>query len=387
MKVRIRSIFDKLFFTPKPFPPGNYQATITNKDGSPLRLHLRVEKDGLGLLIVNASTILHLNQTATEIAYHLIQNTPEEEAIQEMLKRYRSSYTEIREDFKNMKIRLTSLLNTPDLDPETFLDIERVDLHGQEISAPLRLDCALTYQLSSGEASIYAPTDRVARNLDSEEWKKILEKAWASGIPHIVFTGGEPTLRPDLPELIEHAEQLGQVTGVISDGLRFTEKDYLESLLKAGLDHILFILNPEEEHSWEALRDVLGEDVFTTVHLTVTTRRPLDASSLLPKLSKMGVSSLSLSTDEPEMQKTLAAFQQKAAENGFALVWDLPVPYSRNNPISLEMESAESRKEGAGHTWLYVEPDGDVLPGQGINQVLGNFLTSEWEEIWLNARK
>lgn len=387
MKVRIRSIFDKLFFTPKPFPPGNYQATITNEDGSPLRLHLRVEKDGLGLLIVNASTILHLNQTATEIAYHLIQNTPEEEAIQEMLKRYRSSYTEIREDFKNMKIRLTSLLNTPDLDPETFLDIERVDLHGQEISAPLRLDCALTYQLSSGEASIYAPTDRVARNLDSEEWKKILEKAWASGIPHIVFTGGEPTLRPDLPELIEHAEQLGQVTGVISDGLRFTEKDYLESLLKAGLDHILFILNPEEEHSWEALRDVLGEDVFTTVHLTVTARKPLDASSLLPKLSKMGVSSLSLSTDEPEMQKTLAAFQQKAAENGFALVWDLPVPYSRNNPISLEMESAESRKEGAGHTWLYVEPDGDVLPGQGINQVLGNFLTSEWEEIWLNARK
>jgi MoaA/NifB/PqqE/SkfB family radical SAM enzyme len=31
---------------------------------------------------------------------------------------------------------------------------------------------------------------------------------------------------------------------------------------------------------------------------------------------------------------------------------------------------------------LYVEPDGDVLPAQGINQVLGNFLNDAWEKIW-----
>ena len=48
-----------------------------------------------------------------------------------------------------------------------------------------------------------------------------------------------------------------------------------------------------------------------------------------------------------------------------------------------------SRKEedqipsGAGKTWLYVEPDGDVLPAQGLaDQILGNVLTDPWSKIY-----
>jgi hypothetical protein len=387
MKERIRLLYDKVFFTPKPFPSGNFQDTITLDEGTPVRLHLRIEKDGLGILIVNASTILHLNPTATEIAYHLIQKTPLEEAVKQMMKRYRVEYSILREDFLNFKERLHTLITTPDLDPETFLDVERLELHAKDISAPLRLDCALTYQLSNGEASIYAPVDRVSRNLDTQEWKNILSKAWEIGIPHVVFTGGEPTLRPDLPELISYAEQLGQVSGLITDGLRFTEKEYLHNLLQAGLDHLLFVLSPDEDQSWEGLRDVLGEDIFTTVHITVSQKMRQNPSDLLAKLTKLGVKSLSLSIDEQEDQPILLAYQQKAAELGLSLVWDLPVPYSSNNPISVEMEMNEASKEGAGRTWLYVEPDGDTLPGQGNKKVLGNFLTTPWEEIWLNASR
>jgi len=387
MKERIHLLYEKLFITPKPFPPGNYQATINTDDGSPLRLHLRVEQDGMGILVINASTILHLNPTATEIAYHLLQQTPEEEVIKEMGKRYRIDDLVLREDFTNFKERLHSLIHTPDLDPETFLDVERLELHEKEISAPLRLDCALTYQLSNGEAGSYAPIDRVKRNLDTEEWKTILDKAWQVGIPHIIFTGGEPTLRPDLVDLILKAEELGQVTGLITDGLRLSEKDYLHQLLQAGLDHLLFILVPENDQSWEALRDTLAEDIFTSVHITLTDKSPKDASALLTKLNKMGVKSLSLSADSTENREKLPLIQQKASELGFSLVWDLPVPYSKINPISVELEEAEAKKEGAGRTWLYVEPDGDVLPGQGNTKVLGNFLTTPWEEIWLKATR
>lgn len=387
MKESIHLFYERFFFKPKPFPPGNYQATTTTDDGSPLRLHLRVEKDGMGILILNASTILHLNPTATEIAYHLIQKTPEEAAIHEMMKRYRVDDLVIREDFKNFKERLHSLIHTPDLDPETFLDVERLELHTKEISAPLRLDCALTYQLSNGEESLYAPVNRVTRNLDTEEWKTVLNKAWQVGIPHIIFTGGEPTLRPDLPELIAATEQIGQVSGLITDGLRFTEKDYLTQLLQAGLDHILFTLSPEDDQSWEALRDVLAEDIFTTVHITLSDKNRQDAAILLAKINKAGAKSISLSADSESAKKDLPSFQQKAAELGLVLVWDLPVPYSKDNPISAELEESEAIKEGAGRTWLYVEPDGDVLPGQGKNKVLGNFLTTPWEEIWLKASK
>ena len=65
-------------------------------------------------------------------------------------------------------------------------------------------------------------------------------------------------------------------------------------------------------------------------------------------------------------------------------MWDFPVPYSELNPVKLELEEAgmENQVEGAGNTWLYVEPDGDVLPAQGILVVLGNLPTEPWEQIW-----
>lgn len=386
MKERIRTLFGKIFYTPQPLPPGNYQRSTTKVDGSPLRLHLRIEKDGLGILILNASTILHLNATATEMAYYLIQDNSEEEVVQEVVKRYRVEEEIARQDFYNFKERLHSLINTPDLDPETFLDFERVAPHSQDLAAPLRLDCALTYQ-SSGEGMRYAPLDRVKRNLDSEEWKSILEKAWKAGIPHIVFTGGEPTVRPDLPELIQKAEDLGQVTGLITDGLRLSEKDYLHQLLNAGLDHIMFVLQPEESGSWEALRDTLVEDIYVSVHLTLTDKNLAKTDEILAKLSKMDVKSLSISAASGKTTQALPLLQRKCAEMGFSLVWDLPVPYTANNPINFELEAASENLEGAGKSWLYLEPDGDVLPGQGIFTLLGNFLSDPWETIWLNATK
>ena len=53
-------------------PPGTYHYLSPQDDPRNYRLHLRVEPDGNGVLIINASTILHLNQTATEYAYYLV---------------------------------------------------------------------------------------------------------------------------------------------------------------------------------------------------------------------------------------------------------------------------------------------------------------------------
>jgi organic radical activating enzyme len=387
MKERIRLFYDKVFYTPKPFPPGNYQIVSQTDDGAPLRMHLRIEKKGEGIFILNASTILHLNPTATEIAYHIIQQTPENQIVAEFVKRYKVDAETAIADVQDFKDRLHSLIHTPDLDPEMFLDVDRVDLHSTDLSAPLRLDCALTYQMSDGSTSQYAPTDRVTRNLDTEEWKSIINKAWQAGIPHVVFTGGEPTIRPDLPELVRATEDNGQVAGLITDGMRFTEKDYLHQLLQAGLDHVLFILDPGEDQSWEALRDVMGEDIFVTVHLTINSKSLGFISTYFDRLKRIRVKSLSLSGDSESSKEVLKSAQQKASEYGFSLVWDLPVPYSANNPINLELETANLKSNGRGKTWLYVEPDGDVLPAQGVNKVLGNFLSDKWESIWLNASR
>ena len=84
------------------------------------------------------------------------------------------------------------------------------------------------------------------------------------------------------------------------------------------------------------------------------------------------------------MQKHLLEIRDRAILLGFEPEWDLPVPYSALNPVALELENGELPAKGAGSAWLYVEPDGDVLPSQGINRVFGNLLTEPWESIWKN---
>jgi organic radical activating enzyme len=354
--------------------------------GPTYRLHLRIDDQGTGILIINASTILHLNHTAVEYAYHLIKETPLETITAGMMKRYQIDEESAEEDFQNFKTRLETLVATPDLDPETFLDIDRVDVHDQSSTAPMRLDCAVTYQVPGDGSSVYAPVDRVKRMLSTEEWKQILKNAWDAGIPHVVFTGGEPTLRPDIPELIKFTEELGQVTGLITDGSRLSETGYLHELLMAGLDHLMIVLNPSSDQSWEAVKDVIAEDIFLTVHLTLTRKNQPQFEKILEKLSKLQVKSLSLSAESSELWKVLPQFTQKAVESGFSLVWDMPVPYSAFNPIALELEQGDTRSKGAGTSWLYVEPDGDVLIGQGHPSVLGNFLTDPWLKIWAEAK-
>jgi hypothetical protein len=360
----------------------------------PYRLHLRLEADGNGILIVNAATVLHLNQTAAEYAYHMVQEMTEEAVVRQVAARYQISKERVLKDYADFKERIFALVNLPDLDPVTFLDFERDTPYSGEIAAPYRLDCALTYRLPEGVDPAAAPTKRVDRELSTAEWKKILDRAWEAGVPHIIFTGGEPTLREDLPELIAHAEELGQVTGLLTDGEKLTDVDYLHILLQTGLDHLMIVFHPEEEVAWKALETVLPEDLYTTVHLTITPENAAEIPEWIGKLDDFGVTSLSLSNSEPNLDEALEAARQRAAELFIELEWDIPVPYSGRNPVALELEEAEEDDviedaelvEGAGRAWLYIEPDGDVLREQGRATVLGNAISDDWGEIWRKAR-
>jgi hypothetical protein len=369
------------FFTPaRPLPAGTHHFQSPPEASQAYRLHLRLEPNGSGLLIVNAKTVLHLNPTAAEYAFYLVKGTPPEDAAREMTRRYRVDHDQALKDFQDLSGRIQSLVSTQDLDPVTYLDFDRRDPYTTDLSAPYRLDLALTYKLEAGDDPNLAPVDRVDGELNTAEWKSILQKAWDAGVPQVVFTGGEPTLRPDLVELIGYTQQIGQVSGVLTDGLRFTDPDYLNGLLQAGLDHLMICLQPENEASWLGVQNALAADIHTTVHLTITTENQNRVEAILDRLIEMHAYSLSLSANDPALQPALQAAQSSAASRHLPLVWDLPVPYSRMHPVAFEKDVAAP--DGAGLAWLYVEPDGDVLPAQGIERVMGNLLRDPWEKIW-----
>jgi organic radical activating enzyme len=371
------------FFPPiQNLVPGVHQYQAPDDASFPYRLHLRVEQTGNGTLIVNASTVLHLNQTATEYAYHLIKLTPDDELIRTMAKRYQVHKDQARQDHQDLIEKLLALVSTPDLDPVTFLGFERTEPYSGEITAPYRLDCALTYQLPAGEDKTAAPVERAMTELSTDEWKIVMENAWQAGIPHLIFTGGEPTLRADLVELIEHAEHLGQVTGLLTDGHKLGDSEYLQALLQSGLDHLMIVLDPDKDTLWETLDKVLHEDIHTTVHLTLTGQNADQFSEHLSRLTGLDLQALSLSTNNPALNETLQEIRNQAAVLGLSLVWDIPAPYSSFNPVALELGENEQQTSGAGSAYLYIEPDGDVLAAQGLPDVLGNMLSEPWGQIW-----
>lgn len=372
-----------LFSEKEPLPAGMYTYQTPQDADAQYRLHLRIEEDGSGLLVINASTVLHLNQTAVEYAYHFIKHNDKNTVAEKVSKRYRVDKEQARQDFENLVDKIETLIETPDLDPVTYLDIERQEPYGTTITAPYRLDCALTYRVGEESHREITPVDRVDRELSTDEWNAIFHKAFNNGIPHLLFTGGEPTLREDLPDLVLKAEKIGLVTGLLTDGLKLDDDDYLDQLLVNGLDHLMMVFDPENPKEWAVLEKILAEDLFTTAHLTLEKGENLRPH--IKMLAKMGTNALSLSTEDTDLTEELQDLRDFAAAQQLDLVWDMPVPYSKNNPVSLELEKAEGEEppHGAGKAWLYVEPDGDVLPAQGMyEQILGNMLTDPWKEIW-----
>lgn len=366
------------------------------------RLHLRVEKDGRGLLVVNAATVLHLNQTATEYARLLIQGVGEEEAARAVARRYRVNRSQARDDYNHLREHILTLSTSVDLCPVTYLGLERVEPFSAESSAPYRVDLALTYRVDEAGALDPEARRRVDRELTGDEWRRVLRTLWEAGVPHVCFTGGEPTLRDDLAQLVRWGEDQGLVTGLLTDGRRLREQAYLDGLLLAGLDHLQITLASHQaavhdeivgqDGAWQevdaGLRNALDGDIYVVVHVVVV---PANAGSVVETvayLAELGVPAIALSSplevrapeeEKSPLQSALEAAQNAVHEHDLTLVWDLAAPYSHVNPVEVE---AGLPPEQVARQHLYVEPDGDVLPAQGYNVVLGNLLRDPWEGIW-----
>jgi pyrroloquinoline quinone biosynthesis protein E len=77
---------------------------------------------------------------------------------------------------------------------------------------------------------------RANRELDTATWCRVFEEAAELGVLQVHLSGGEPTLRPDLPELVRHAGDAGLYTNLITAGV-LLDRAKLDRLADAGLDH------------------------------------------------------------------------------------------------------------------------------------------------------
>jgi pyrroloquinoline quinone biosynthesis protein E len=79
--------------------------------------------------------------------------------------------------------------------------------------------------------------DRGSTELTTDEWKKVLSELAEIGVLQIHFSGGEPTARKDIVELVQHATDVGLYSNLITSAVLLT-RDKLSALADAGLCHV-----------------------------------------------------------------------------------------------------------------------------------------------------
>ena len=87
--------------------------------------------------------------------------------------------------------------------------------------------------------------DRRGQELDTAAWRDVLDQAAALGVLQVHFSGGEPTARSDLEDLVEHAAGLGLYSNLITAGVLLDEAR-VGRLATAGLDHVQLSIQDSE---------------------------------------------------------------------------------------------------------------------------------------------
>lgn len=390
-------------------PPavGLYHFEKQWSDSERSRIHLRIDHGGDGLLLVNASRVVHLNPTAAFMAYMKLQDIPDPQASKALTRKYKVPSKQAAIDYSNCSAQIEELSRPDGACPIHELDLEIKAPFSSRPSAPYRMDLAITYRCNNDCAHCYNARQRDYPELSTESWKNVIDKLWMVGIPHIVFTGGEPTLREDLPELIRYAEANGQITGINTNGRRLRDKGYVDRLIKAGLDHVQITLESHNadihdqmvlcKGAWkqttEGIRNVLDTRLFVMTNTTMLQLNSPSLAETLDFLSGLGVPTVGLNAlilagrgrevgtglPESDLEHLLIIAREKTKNSGQKLIWYTPTQYCNFDPMLLDLGTKGCT---AALYNMCIEPNGDVIPCQSYYTPLGNILNNPWDDLW-----
>ena len=274
-----------------------------------------------------------------------------------------------------------------------------------DFPAPYRMDMALTYRCQNKCDHCYNEP-RAMKELTVEQWKQVIAKTWELGIPHIVFTGGEPTMFEGLADLVARSEEFGQVTGMVSNGRNLAKPGFLHDLVMKGLDHVqITVLSSREElhdrlvrevGAWkdtiEGLKVALKEEMYVSTNTTIMRSNLDDLEATMHFLISLGVKNIAFNgiirsgkgietegITYPELATVLVKLKAIAAAAQVKLIWYTPTPYHEFNPVNYGLGIKQCT---ACSLNMAIEPDGTVLPCQSYYEPLGNILTDHWDKIW-----
>jgi 12,18-didecarboxysiroheme deacetylase len=266
--------------------------------------------------------------------------------------------------------------------------------------------------------------------LSTEEGKKLIDDLAAFGSPVILFSGGEPLMRPDLPHLAQYATDKGMRAVISTNGTLIT-KEIAAILRKIGLSYVGVSLDGlKETHdlfrgtkgafekAMEGIRNCRDAGIKVGIRFTVNKRNLADVPAMFDLLKQEKIERLcfyhlvytgrgsklreeDLTHEETRALLDLIAVRtKKMFDEGLSpeiLTVDnhadgpyLYLKMKKENPARakevlelLEMNEGNSTGHGIG----CVSWDGEVYPDQfWRNRPLGNVRQKPFSKIWTDEK-
>ncbi|PLX05375.1 MAG: radical SAM protein [Marinilabiliales bacterium] len=272
------------------------------------------------------------------------------------------------------------------------------------LSYRCNLSCKFCYAGCNTSCSQHANFKEVTH----DEARQVIKLLWEDAkVPSISFTGGEPTLVPFLPDLVQYASQLGMRVNLITNGI-LIDKRYASILKNAGLDSAqVSIEGPHAEihnqlvgkegafeRSVDALHNLQSEGIYTHCNTTLNAWNIALAKEMPSFVSGLGLERFSMniiipvgSSDEnaslnlsyTELEQHIRDVIRESNRHNVEFMWYSPMPLCIFNTIA---EGLGNKGCAACDGLISVAPDASVLPCASCMDSVGNLLLDGFDDVW-----
>ena len=302
---------------------------------------------------------------------------------------------------------------------EADAEIEKLSIRAyrHNMTAPHRMDLMVSamtdscgkWQCNQKCIFCYASGQEMSktRELTTEQWKRAIDRLDAARVPMVTFTGGEPTQRADIAELVGYAKRM--VTRLNTNGVNLT-KELVQQLKEAGLDSLQVTLYSYDENihnglvgsnhyadTIQGIRNAVAAGLDISIN-TPLCKKNADYDKTVAFIHSLGVRFVTVSglictgmaginheeydLLEPEL------FEIVKSAKAFCNAHEMEMDFT--SPGLIEAEKLEDLGMnvpmcGAALSNMAIAPDGTVVPCQswlGADASLGNILTDPFKKIW-----
>lgn len=247
--------------------------------------------------------------------------------------------------------------------------------------------------------------------LTTAEWKEIIDRCRKVGVTQLTFTGGEPTMRDDLFELIDYARWF--VTRLNTNGIRLTP-EYCKGLRGASIDSVQITFYSSDEAVHDQLvgahryaETVSGIENALAAGLNLSVNTPLctmnrDYVKTLEFLHAKGVVYVTCSglittgnaalPESEDMQLEAEDLKQVLRDaTAYCYSNDMEISFTSPGWVEPGLCNELGMNEpscGACLSNMAVTPGGHVVPCQSwlSGTILGDMRADDWEVIWNGER-